>query len=253
MQLGHGPALSVLSLPVLLFLYEGFKQSDMDYTRKCALDGFAKGVLMGPPLLGVAELFGGVLLAILCFGKSAFERIVNAATVSPSTSSSFSVRLFREACQHDPWRATLFALLSCVLVVGLCEEVFKMGIGAWQMVKFRQHKNTLNPVVVMAAVGLGLAYSESLLAVSSLSGTSATMVASERVLTSFPIHVFCAVWTAKRGSNLSSWFLALLPAALAHGLYDFGLIQCVFYSNRFTSLTWSFATASLTSLVGSRA
>lgn len=250
--MGHGPALTILSLPVLLFLNEGFQQTeDQDATRKCALEAFAKGAVLGPPVLALAETVGGVVLALICFGRSSFESIVNSAAENAMDQPfSFSTRLFREASVQDPVGAAAFALFSSLLVAGLCEEAFKMGIAAWQVLRFRAHKKTLNPVVVMAGVGLGLAYSESVVAVASLNGTAAARVASERVLTSFPVHIFCAVWTAKRASTAISWIGALLPAAISHGLFDFGLIICSNFSTRLVGLGWSFTAAAATTLVG---
>jgi len=253
--LNHGPAMTILSLPVLLFLNEGFQQNtiDQDPTRRCAIEGFAKGAIFGPPVLALAETVGGVVLALLCFGQKSFESIVSSAAegMNPELPSvSFSTRLFREAASQDPLAAAAFACLSSLLVAGLAEEAFKMGIGAWQVLKFRQHKRTLNPVVVMAGVGLGLAYAESIMAVFSLRGTPAARLASERVITSFPVHVFCAVWTAKRASRLDSWIGALFPSALTHGLFDFGIILCSNYLTRAASLGWSFTAAAATTMAG---
>jgi len=251
----HGPALTILSLPVLLFLNEGFQQSSIDQeaTRRCAIEGFVKGAVFGPPILALAETIGGIVLALVCFGQNSFENIVSSASeVSPfgQASSSFSTRLFREAAAQDPVGAAAFAFLSSLLVAGLSEEAFKMGVGVLQVLKFRQHKRTLNPVVVMAGVGLGLAYAESIVAVSGLKGTIAARLASERVLTSFPIHIACAVWTAKRASRLDSWIGALLPSALTHGLFDFGIIICSNYLTRVASLGWSFTAAAATTMAG---
>lgn len=250
---GHGPALSILSLPVLIFLYEGFQQCQWEQlaTRNCAVEAFAKGALLGPPILAVAEAVGGVLLALVCFGRDMFEAIVVSATENPMGQPfTFSTRLFREALRMDPAGAMAFALLSSLIIVGLCEEAFKIGIGAWQVTRYKPHKRTLNPVIVMAGVGLGLAYSESIVAVSSLSGTSAAKVAAERVLTSFPVHVACAVWTAKRASWSMTWLGALFPAALSHGVFDFGIIMATNFSTRIMGLGWSFAAAAMTSFAG---
>lgn len=248
----HGPALTIISLPVLLFLNEGFQQTDPDQeaTRKCSLEGFAKGALLGPPLLALAEAVGGVILALMCFGKTSFESIVNTATTSVADQSSFSTRLFREASSQDPVGAAAFAFLSSLLVAGFCEEAFKMSVGAWQVLKFRAHKKTLNPIVVMAGVGLGLAYAESAVAVLAFDGTAAARIASERVLTAFPIHVFCAVWTAKRAGTSVSYIDALIPASVAHGIFDFGLIICLNFSTKLMSLGWSFTASATTAFMG---
>jgi hypothetical protein len=252
--INRGPALAILSMPVMLFLNEGFQQThpDQDATRRCAIEGFAKGAILGPPVLALAEMVGGVVLALVCFGQTAFENIVNSASqvASDQLPSSFSTRLFREATTQDPVGAAVFALLSSLLVAGLSEEAFKMGIGAWQVSRYRSHKRTLNPIIVMLGVGLGLAYAESMVAISGLRGTSAARLASERVLTSFPIHVACAVWSAKRASRVDSWIGALLPSALVHGLFDFGIILCSNYLTRVASLGWSFTAAAATTMAG---
>ena len=250
----RGPAIAILSLPVLLFLNEGFQQThpDQDATRRCAVEGFAKGAILGPPVLALAEMVVGIILALFCFGQTAFENIVNSASqvATDQHPISFSTRLFREATTQDPAAAAVFAFLSSLLVAGLCEEAFKMGLGAWQVSRYRMHKRTLNPVIVMLGVGLGLAYAESIVAVSGLRGTVAARLASERVLTSFPIHVACAVWSAKRAGRLNSWIGALLPSALFHGLFDFGIIICSNYLTRLASLGWSFTAAAATTMAG---
>lgn len=247
----RGPAVSAISVPVMFFLTEGFNQHDQDATRRCALEGFVLGAVLGLPVLGVAEAVGGVVLALLCFGQAGFESIVStAADPSAQAMASFSTRLFREAAVQDPWGALLFAFLSSMLVAGLSEEAFKMGVGASQVLKYRQHKRTLNPVVVMGGVGLGLAFAESMWAISGLRGSTATMLACERVLTSFPIHIFCAIWTARRANTHTSWFLTLLAPAATHGFFDFGIIVCSNYFTRVESLSWSFTAAAATTMAG---
>ncbi|KAH9252217.1 hypothetical protein BASA81_009819 [Batrachochytrium salamandrivorans] len=264
---GHAPGLFILALPVLVFLNEGFQNPDPnneDATRRCAMEAFGKGLLLGPPLLACAECVLGVLLALVCFGADEFQRIVwEASKQHPSGSApgTLSTRLYREAAQTDPWAAGVFALLTSLLIAGGCEEGFKMCIGAWQMLVHKQHKRTLQPNLVLAAAGLGLAYSESVLAIISCSATSSqrsiALVAAERVLTCFPIHIFCAVWTARRASSThsaKSWFAALLPSAIAHGLYDFGLLICSNYaSTRFIGLGWGMCSAFATTVAGIRA
>lgn len=265
---GHAPALAILSLPVLVFVNEGFQQTsdnandeeEKNATRKCALEAFAKGLLLGPPILALAEAVLGLLLAVICFGQQEVEQIVREVTQQPSAfAGTLSTRLYREAALQDPVGACVFALFSSMLVAGVCEEGFKMGIGAWQMLRYRQYKRTLQPNMVMAGAGLGLAYSESVLAICTLtlSPRSIALVAAERVLTCFPIHVFCAVWTARRASTRKheqSWFQALLPSAITHGLYDFGLILCSNYaSSRFVGLGWGLCSALATSAAGLRA
>ena len=131
---GHGPAMTILSMPVLMFLNEGFQQKEPEEaTRKCALEAFGKGALLGPPVLALAEAVGGVILALACFGQRVFESIITLAAENAADHPfSLSTRLFREASRQDPVAAAAFALLSSFLSAGLCEEAFKMGIGAWQ-------------------------------------------------------------------------------------------------------------------------
>jgi len=253
---GHGAALTVLSLPVLLFLSDCFNQTDAEdeATRKCALEGFAKGAVLGPLVLAVAETVGGVVLAILCFGKSSFESIFEAARENLNDEpASFSTRLFREASTQRPYGALVFALLSSMLVAGLSEEALKMAIGARQVLRYRAHRRTLNPVMVMTGVGLGLAYAEGVMAVSSQSGLVAVRLACERLLTSFPVHVFCAMWTAKRAGTAVTWVGALLPAALLHGVFDFGIIICSNYFTQYVGWGWSMSMAALTTFIGRNA
>jgi RsiW-degrading membrane proteinase PrsW (M82 family) len=258
---GHAPALFVLCIPVFIFLNEGFQNPDVSQesaTRKSALEAFAKAVLFGPPLLALAEALAGFGLALICFGPSSLEHIFSLSLTS-QRGTSFSMRLFREAHLEDPVGACIFALLSSLLVAGLCEESFKMGIGAWQVLRYKQHKKTLQPNVIMAGCGLGLAFAESVLCITSLAlgQHGIALVASERVLTCFPIHVFCAVWTAKRAANpqtSSSWIRAVMPSALVHGLYDFGIILCSNYSiSRSVGLSWGFLSALFTTVSGIRA
>lgn len=249
--LQRSPGSVLLSIPVLWALNKGFQQ-EHDATRRCALEGFIKAALFGPAILGFIQFVGGILLGLICFGQTGFENVWEAAQTYNEVENhdSFSKRLFDEANAQYPIGATLFAFTSSMIVAGFSEEAFKLALGALLVSKYKAHRRVLQPIEVVAGVGLGLAYSESMLAISGLRGVEAFSLAAERLWTTFPIHVFCAVWSARRATKETSYLSCVLPSSIFHGMFDFGIIICTSFATKHLTLLWSFLAAGFTTIAG---
>jgi len=232
---GKLPAFLILSSPIVLFFATFIEGSDASLLE--LVDAFAHGAFIAPPILFALEFTLAVGLAFVVFGVDETYGIV-AALDTRSQPELINAHSHAQSALHVP---TIDALADRLLasmserndrlvfvsafsffVASLTEEGLKLFI-AVSLSKYQVQTRSLLAIRrllwICGAVGLGLSFGESVVAVTGLSGDGARG-ALERVISDVPTHTACAVLSGARLASGRGVVSALAPSFAAHGLFD---------------------------------
>jgi len=239
-SVGKLPAFVVLSVPLVTMSAVFMEGADASFNDMG--DAFISGAFLAPPLLLVVEFVMALALAVALFGMEDTFDFLLSMDSKKSGSSHLADHLLVALNEQD----FKFVYLTCFsfFIAGLAEEVAKLCISA-TLCKNKQASllSSRRLLWTCGAVGLGLAFGESAVAVVSQSGDGARS-ALERVFTSHISHVACAVLAGARLASGKCAVSALAPSFAAHGFFDLLIILlALLAAPKWVSLLVSFMAA----------